>query len=56
MLESGLQKAVKRAAEKAGIDKKVGCHTLRHYAEFLTMPSDQISPRNMKGSFIISSA
>jgi site-specific recombinase XerD len=25
-----LQKAVKRAAHKAGIDKKVGCHTLRH--------------------------
>ena len=27
---SGLQKAVKRAAEQAGLDKKVGCHTLRH--------------------------
>jgi integrase len=27
--ESGLQKAVKRAAQQAGIDKKVGCHTLR---------------------------
>ncbi len=30
VLESGLQKAVKRAADQAGIDKKVGCHTLRH--------------------------
>jgi integron integrase len=30
VLESGLQKAVKRAAEQAGIDKKIGCHTLRH--------------------------
>jgi integron integrase len=30
VLESGLQKAVKRAVEQAGIDKKVGCHTLRH--------------------------
>ncbi|HPG53403.1 MAG: integron integrase [Smithellaceae bacterium] len=30
VLESVLQKAVKRAAEQAGIDKKVGCHTLRH--------------------------
>ena len=30
VLESGLQKAVKRAAAQAGIDKKVGCHTLRH--------------------------
>jgi integron integrase len=28
--ESGLQKAVKRAAHRAGIDKKVTCHTLRH--------------------------
>lgn len=30
VLESGLQKAVKRAAQLAGIDKKIGCHTLRH--------------------------
>jgi integron integrase len=30
VLESGLQKAVKRAAQQAGLDKKVGCHTLRH--------------------------
>jgi len=30
VLESGLQKAVKRAAKQAGIDKKIGCHTLRH--------------------------
>ncbi|MEW6221637.1 MAG: tyrosine-type recombinase/integrase, partial [Thermodesulfobacteriota bacterium] len=30
VLESGLQKAVKRATAAAGIDKKVGCHTLRH--------------------------
>ena len=29
-LERGLQKAVKRAAQAAGIDKQVGCHTLRH--------------------------
>ncbi len=28
--QSGLQKAVKRGAKKAGIIKKVGCHTLRH--------------------------
>lgn len=28
--ESVLQKAVKRAAEQARIDKRVGCHTLRH--------------------------
>lgn len=30
VLESGLQKAVKRATQQAGIVKKVGCHTLRH--------------------------
>jgi len=28
--ESALQKAVKRAARDAGIDKRVSCHTLRH--------------------------
>jgi len=30
VLESGLQKAVKLAARRAGILKRVGCHTLRH--------------------------
>ncbi len=30
VLESGLQKAVKRAVERAGITKRVGCHTFRH--------------------------
>jgi integron integrase len=30
VLESGLQKAVKTAARKAEIDKRVTCHTLRH--------------------------
>ena len=28
--ESALQKAVKRTAEACGINKRVGCHTLRH--------------------------
>ncbi len=28
--ESSLQKAVKRAATRAGIIKKISCHTLRH--------------------------
>ncbi len=28
--ESNLQKAVKKAAQEAGISKQVGCHTLRH--------------------------
>ena len=30
VIESGLQKAVKQALNKAGIYKKAGCHTLRH--------------------------
>ncbi len=30
VLESGLQKAVKTAARKAGINKRVTCHALRH--------------------------
>ena len=30
MHESGLQRAVKRAAARAGIEKRVGCHTFRH--------------------------
>ncbi|WP_456473422.1 integron integrase [Desulfolithobacter sp.] len=30
VLESGLQKAVKRAARRAGLTKKASCHTLRH--------------------------
>jgi integron integrase len=30
VLESGLQKAVKKAVDKAGITKRVSCHTFRH--------------------------
>ena len=30
VMESGLQKAVKTAVGKAGISKRVGCHTMRH--------------------------
>lgn len=30
VLESGLQKAVKTAVNRAGITKRVGCHTFRH--------------------------
>jgi len=29
-MESGLQKAIKQAEKKTGINKRVGCHTLRH--------------------------
>jgi site-specific recombinase XerD len=30
VMESGLQKAVKIAADRAGILKRIGCHTFRH--------------------------
>jgi site-specific recombinase XerD len=30
VLESSLQKAVKVAADRAGITKRIGCHTFRH--------------------------
>ncbi len=37
--ESALQKAVKAAAAKAEIKRRVTCHTLRHYAESRIMPT-----------------
>jgi len=37
--ESGLQKAVKRAATACGINKRVGCHTLRHSFATLLLES-----------------
>lgn len=30
VLESGLQKAVKTAVERSGLNKRVSCHTFRH--------------------------
>lgn len=30
VLESGIQKSIKSAAKKAGIIKRIGCHTMRH--------------------------
>jgi len=33
VLETALQKAVKRAVTQSGIHKKAGCHTLRHSFE-----------------------
>ncbi len=41
MSETGLQKAVKAAVQKAGIPKKVGCHTFRRgfhpYMDFIEL-------------------
>jgi len=37
--ESVIQKAMKQAVHDANITKPATCHTLRHYAEFRTMPS-----------------
>jgi integron integrase len=36
---SAVNKAIRAAARKAGLNKRVSAHTLRHYVEFRTMPS-----------------
>ena len=41
--ESVVQKALVQAVRPAGITKRVGPHTLRHYAGSRTMPSDRKS-------------
>ena len=38
--ESGVQKAMAKAARLAGITKRVGPHVMRHYVPSLTMSSD----------------
>ena len=47
VMESGLQKAVKTAAKKAGITKRVTCHTLRH-SFATTMLEDGINIRTLQ--------
>jgi integrase len=37
--------ACREAAQRAGITKPVRPHTMRHYAEFRTMPSKLVCPR-----------
>jgi integrase len=47
--ENGLQKAVKAAAQRTGITKKVNCHSLRHYSAYPIMPNGGFSlPRNAR--------
>jgi len=36
--ESVVQRAVAEAARRAGLTKKIGCHTFRHHADCLIMP------------------
>ena len=38
--ESVIQRAVTEAGRKAGLAKRVGCHTFRHYAGSRTMPGE----------------
>jgi integrase len=54
--EKTVQNAMKEAVKKAGIAKHASVHTLRHYAEFRTMPSDHISSLSMNDLFMINSA
>lgn len=56
VLESGLQKAVKTAIRQTAIRKQAGCHTLRHYAELRTMPSELNLSLSMSELFMINSA
>jgi hypothetical protein len=42
--ESKAQETLKKAVRRAKLTKRVKSHTFRHYAEFRTMPSNQISP------------
>jgi integron integrase len=44
--ESGVNRSIKTAAQRAGIGKQVTSHTMRHYAEYRIMPSCFTSPLN----------
>ena len=49
MNTDSLQTACREAARAAGISKRVRVHTLRHYAEFRTMPSNLVRPAVFAG-------
>jgi hypothetical protein len=44
MDSSAAQKIYYAAKQRAGIEKGMGIHTLRHYAEFRLMPSRRVLP------------
>ena len=48
--ESVVQRAVAGAARRAGLTKRVSCHTFRHYAAFRTMPSESDRIQRLRGS------
>ena len=45
-----------KARKRAGVKNGPGLHTVRHDAEFVTMPSNQISSSSTKDIFMINSA
>jgi integrase/recombinase XerD len=53
---STIQRVYQSAKKKAGVKRGRGIHTLRHYAEFRTMPSDPIAPLITNNSSIVNSA
>jgi len=42
VMESGLQKAVKKALSQSNIYKKASCHTFRHHADSRIMPTNRV--------------
>ena len=56
MDRGGVQQAMKKIVDECGIKKKVSIHSLRHYAEFRTMPSIQISLKRKRDLLMINSA
>jgi integrase/recombinase XerD len=57
MAKSSVQGAFRRAKVAARIHKKaVSVHTLRHYAEFLTMPSNDLNSQQINLFPLVNSA
>ena len=54
--ESDIQRVIKAAAHKAGIPKRVSPHTLRHYADSLTMPMRIVGTTSSSRMRVVDSA